>query len=169
MSGTPFLIRDPGALGLSRSVLGGLRVLNVVYGVAIIAMLVASLVIPETFFVALKLKPGPGWSELTTGMRAIMLIGITGAFIGPLASGASAVAEKSMSAEIAGQHRKLLGVEMEAYGILAAAEEATTPRPEAIVLKGVSDYLDETKDDSMQRCAAYTSAAVLGAFVSEYL
>src|SRR5688572_20215997 len=73
--------RYPGALGLSRRVLGVLRVLNVVYGVAIIALLVASLVIPDTFFTALKLRPGPGWSELTTGMRAIMVIGIAGAFI----------------------------------------------------------------------------------------
>src|SRR5687768_199475 len=44
--------RYPGALGLSRRVLGWLRILNVVYGTGIVLLLLASVVVPEFLFAA---------------------------------------------------------------------------------------------------------------------
>jgi hypothetical protein len=68
------------ALGLSRRVLAGLRVLNIAYGSGVGLMLVMSLVAPEFLFAALGLR-GPGWAPATLAMRGIMVVGIAGAFI----------------------------------------------------------------------------------------
>jgi hypothetical protein len=73
--------RYPGALGLSRRVLGGLRVLNVAYGIGIAVMLVVSMAFPEVLFGALGIRPGPARGAAGLGMRGIMIVGIAGAFI----------------------------------------------------------------------------------------
>jgi nucleoside phosphorylase len=67
------------------------------------------------------------------------------------------------------QHRKLLGIEMESYGVLAAAEESPRPQPIAFAIKSVCDFADLEKSDSFQHYAAYTSAEVLRRLVEEYL
>lgn len=89
--------------------------------------------------------------------------------IGPLASGAAVLANDRMMNEIkAQQHRKLLGIDMEAYGTMAAASEAPAPRPEGLVLKAVSDFADSNKNDSFRHYAAYVSAEALRILVEEY-
>jgi hypothetical protein len=67
-----------GALSVSRRVLSALIVLNVIYGLAILALLIASLIMPEFAFEALGVKPGadPG---APMGMRTIMVVGILSA------------------------------------------------------------------------------------------
>src|SRR5205814_8858409 len=47
--------------------------------------------------------------------------------VGPLASGASVLADGQTVALILEQHRNLLGVDMEAYAVLAAALESALP------------------------------------------
>jgi hypothetical protein len=74
--------RYPDALGLSRRVLGWLRILNVAYGIGIALLLLASVAAPELLFGALGLRPGPAWGGVAMGMRGIMIVGIAGAFIG---------------------------------------------------------------------------------------
>ena len=74
--------RYPGALALSRAVLKTLRVLNVIYGVGIAGLLVASIVNPDFLFAALKIRRASGPDEVALGARTIMGIGIAGAFIG---------------------------------------------------------------------------------------
>lgn len=69
---------SPGALAISRRVLSTLVVLNVLYGLAILALLVASLIAEGPVFRALGVK-----AELTRaligGMRMIMVVGILSA------------------------------------------------------------------------------------------
>jgi nucleoside phosphorylase len=89
--------------------------------------------------------------------------------LGPVASGASVVADPSFLEEVKLQHRKLLGVEMEAYGVLAAAEESPLPQPKAFSIKSVCDFGDENKNDQFQHYAAFTSASALKIFVERYL
>jgi Protein of unknown function (DUF2975) len=72
--------RYPGALGLTRSVLRGLLVLNIVYGLGVGLMLVVSLVAPEFLFGALGLRGSTGGTITTLAMRGIMVVGIAGAF-----------------------------------------------------------------------------------------
>jgi len=89
--------------------------------------------------------------------------------LGPLASGASVLAAQKQADSIKMQHRKVLGIDMEAYAIFMAADEAPLPQPKAFVLKGVCDFADHEKNDTYQLYAAYTSASALRALVETYL
>lgn len=89
--------------------------------------------------------------------------------VGPVASGSSVLADRKALAQILKQHRKLLAVEMETYGVFAAAEEAPLPQPKAFSIKSICDYADTRKNDAHQQYAAYTSAQALRAFAEKYL
>jgi nucleoside phosphorylase len=89
--------------------------------------------------------------------------------VGPVASGSSVVGAADYLRDARSQHRKLVGIEMETYGVFAAVQEAQQPRPNAVSVKSVSDYADSEKSDEFQRYAAYTSASVLRLFVEKYL
>jgi nucleoside phosphorylase len=89
--------------------------------------------------------------------------------IGPVATGASVLEDPKIAESILQQHRKLIGIEMESYAVLAAADEAPLPQPKAFALKSVCDFADTDKNDEYQQYAAYTSAATLRVFVERYL
>jgi nucleoside phosphorylase/CheY-like chemotaxis protein len=84
--------------------------------------------------------------------------------IGPMASGSPVVADFDIIQRIVVQNRNLLGVEMEAYGVLAAAAFASHPRPTAFACKAVCDFGDEEKSDHWQAYASYTSAEIMRSF-----
>lgn len=94
---------------------------------------------------------------------------VLSARVGPLASGASVLADEDMMAQIAEQQREIIGVEMEGYGVFVAAEESAEPRPKAMVIKSVVDFGGIDKDDKFQAYGAYTAAAFLGVFVRRHL
>lgn len=87
--------------------------------------------------------------------------------IGPLASGSAVLADGQIIEDIKLQHRELVGVEMEAYGVYAAAH-AASPQPLYFALKSVCDFADPDKADNGQRFAAYTSASVLQLLMERY-
>ncbi|MCC0809018.1 response regulator [Methylobacterium sp. W2] len=89
--------------------------------------------------------------------------------LGPMASGASVLADGVTKERIRDQHRKLLGIEMETYGVMAAAEFSSKPRPMAISLKSACDFADGQKNDEFQAYAAFTSARVVEILVESYL
>jgi nucleoside phosphorylase len=89
--------------------------------------------------------------------------------IGPVASGAAVRTDHAVAEEIRTQHRKTVGLEMEAYGIMAAAHESPLPEVKAFVVKSVSDFADFAKSDDYQPYAAYTSAQTLRVFAESYL
>jgi nucleoside phosphorylase len=89
--------------------------------------------------------------------------------LGPLASGAAVLSDGLTAKRVIQQHRQLLGIEMEAYGVYAAADEAPAPRPQAFALKSVVDFADGEKDDRFQPFGAYVSARVLRHFAENYL
>jgi hypothetical protein len=66
----------PRALSLSWRILRALVVLNVAYGLAILALLVASLVAEGPVVAALGVRPAEGRDVLVRGMRMIMVVGI---------------------------------------------------------------------------------------------
>ncbi len=80
------------------------------------------------------------------------------AHIGPLVSGAAVVAHKPTFDKLLDQHRGILGVDMEAYAVAAAALGSAKPRPSFMIVKGVSDFADEDKGDDFQEFAASVSA-----------
>ena len=90
--------------------------------------------------------------------------------IGPLVSGAAVIADSEITDRIIKlQSRKLIGIEMEAYGLIYAAKHATKPKPEPIIIKSVCDFADENKKDGYQSYAAYTSAQFLYEFAKRYI
>ncbi len=89
--------------------------------------------------------------------------------VGPIASGSSVLADGTKLKGIAEQHRKVLAVDMEAYSIFAAADDALSPKPEAFCIKSICDFADELKNDAYQGYAAYTSAQALRYFIENHL
>lgn len=89
--------------------------------------------------------------------------------VGPVASGSAVLADGQTLTQIREQQRTLLGVEMEGYGLFAAAATADHPAPLAMVIKAVCDFADPDKNDEMQAYAAYTSANSLRLFLERYL
>ena len=88
--------------------------------------------------------------------------------IGPVASGSAVLADGEVINEIKKQQRDLIGVEMEIYGLYAAANSAPHPQPKAFALKSVCDFADPDKADNKQRYAAYTSASVLRLLMEKF-
>lgn len=89
--------------------------------------------------------------------------------VGPVASGSQVLADSEHIKKIILQQRKLMGIEMEIYGMYAAGDEARCPQPNYFALKSVCDFADDKKNDTFQQYAAYTSAKVLEIFVQQNL
>lgn len=71
------MTRPPNALALARPLIRGLIVLNALYALAITALLVATLVNPKLLFEAL----GVTYEHLHNALRAVVLVGIAGAYV----------------------------------------------------------------------------------------
>jgi nucleoside phosphorylase len=89
--------------------------------------------------------------------------------VGPVASGSAVLADATLAESLIQQHRKLIGIEMETYGVFAAAEESPIPQPAAFSIKSVSDFADSNKSDDFHEYAAYTSAGALMHFAEKML
>jgi nucleoside phosphorylase/CheY-like chemotaxis protein len=90
--------------------------------------------------------------------------------IGPFASGSAVMADKTKLESLRLQHRNLVAIDMEVYGIYSAASDSPMPSPYPLAIKGISDFADETKNDSHREFACFASARVFNLFVrQEYL
>jgi nucleoside phosphorylase/CheY-like chemotaxis protein len=89
--------------------------------------------------------------------------------VGPVASGPIVVADGKTLQEIkTTQHRDVLGLEMEAYGVYCATSFAGRPRPLVMSIKSVCDFADPRKNDEMQKYASYTSANIVFEFLYRF-
>ncbi len=91
------------------------------------------------------------------------------AHLGPIASGASVVQSQPPVRQIESHNRKVIGVEMETYGVFLAARLCRKPRPVAMSFKSVADFADLSKSDKYQDYAAFTSANFLYEFALDSL
>ena len=89
--------------------------------------------------------------------------------VGPLSSGSGVVQDETIVEDVKSHSRKLVGIDMETYGVYYAAENAPQPRPTPVSIKGVSDFADSQKSDAHQAYAAYVSAHYLYRFALECL
>lgn len=79
--------------------------------------------------------------------------------LGPIASVPAVLSSKEEVEKIQLHCRKLLGVEMEGFGVFYAASNSAHPRPQyTVLIKSVTDYADPEKSDDFQDYAMYTSA-----------
>lgn len=77
---------------------------------------------------------------------------------GPVASGASVVADSGFFKKLIEQHRKLLGIDMEAHAFMYACRHCALPKPVPFVIKSVCDFADEAKSNDYQKYCSYVSA-----------
>ena len=89
--------------------------------------------------------------------------------VGGIASGASVIESREVINGVAKHNRKLLGIEMESYGVFLAAKVAREPRPIPIVIKSICDFGDPNKNDDYQRYAGHTSARFLYELATRFL
>ena len=89
--------------------------------------------------------------------------------VGPFASGASVVADSATVQKAVASQRKLLGIDMEVYGLFAATAEASEPRPKPFAMKTVVDFGDSAKHDEYQTYGSFVSAGLLKCFVEDHL
>lgn len=90
--------------------------------------------------------------------------------IGPIASGAAVIQDENLIYEqVVSVNRKLIGIEMEIYGLYCAATQCRKPRPQFFALKSVCDFADSEKADNYQKYAAFTSAKYLYYFALDQL
>jgi len=85
-----------------------------------------------------------------------------------MGSGGSVLQATKLMDDVKEQHKNLIGVEMETYGVFTAAHLAASPRPTVVSMKSVSDYGNERKKDGYQEYAARTSVAALHHFAIGY-
>ena len=89
--------------------------------------------------------------------------------IGPVASGGAVLADGKIIDDVRRlQNRDLLGIEMEIYGVYAAAQLASGPQPKVFAIKGVCDYADPDKHDGTRRFAAFASAKIMQEYVNRF-
>lgn len=77
--------------------------------------------------------------------------------VGPVGAADQVIDDESRVIEIQKNWRKLIGVEMETYGVYRAVHESPEPRPRVVSFKAVCDFAAE-KSDSWQSYAAFVAA-----------
>jgi len=84
-------------------------------------------------------------------------------YLGPVGAADQVIDDPTRVLEIQKNWRKLIGVEMETYGVYRAVHESPEPRPRAASFKAVCDFAAE-KSASWQEYAAFMAAE----FASEF-
>lgn len=79
--------------------------------------------------------------------------------VGPMASVPAVIQSDKEIDKIKIHNRKLIGIEMETYGLFYSAAHCKKPKPTVLSVKSVSDFANEEKNDSVQDYAAYTSSS----------
>jgi len=77
--------------------------------------------------------------------------------VGPVGAADQVIDDPTRILEIQRNWRKLIGVEMETYGVYRAIYESPEPKPRAVSFKAVCDFAAE-KSDSWQEYAAFMAA-----------
>jgi nucleoside phosphorylase len=86
--------------------------------------------------------------------------------VGPLGASDQVIDDETKIIEIQSNWRKLIGVEMETYGVYRAVNEAPEPKPRAVSFKAVCDFAAE-KSDSWQEYAAFVAAEFAIGFLKQ--
>lgn len=89
--------------------------------------------------------------------------------IGPIGSGSSVVANNKVIEKIVTNgHRKLLGIDMETYGVYYAAQKTLTPSGPVVSIKTVCDFANKEKHKDFQDFCAYLSANICLEYIRRY-
>lgn len=82
--------------------------------------------------------------------------------LGVIASGSAVLADNKKVAEIKKFNRKLIGIDMETFAVMYAAQNYSSRNDIlAVSIKSISDFADQRKNDKFRNYAAYTSASFI--------
>jgi nucleoside phosphorylase len=84
---------------------------------------------------------------------------------GPVASGDKVITSAADARQLLALHSKLAAVEMEGGGVATSAF-ATARRVGFFMVRGISDFADQAKDDSWQDFAAHAAASFIAQFLA---
>lgn len=99
----------------------------------------------------------PLFAEIRSGWTQKLPGPFNHLYVGPLGAADQVIDDATRVLEIQRNWRKLIGVEMETYGVYRACHEAPEPKPRFVSFKAVCDFAAE-KTDSWQSYAAYMAA-----------
>lgn len=91
------------------------------------------------------------------------------AHIGPMASVPAVIQSNDEIEKIKTVSRKLIGIEMESYGVFYSSDHGIKPKPKVISIKSACDFANEDKNDSYQDYAAYTSSSYIDKIIKNEL
>lgn len=97
--------------------------------------------------------------NVAQGFKGQRPANIPSVLVDAMASGAAVLQADSLMGDIRAQHKNLIGIDMESYGVLTAAEYCGSPQPKAIAVKSVCDFGDGKKNDHYHNYAAHVSAS----------
>lgn len=110
------------------------------------------------------LGSNPAFAQIRSGWHGNVPSEANRLHLGPLGAADQVVDDYLTITELQRNWRKLIGVEMETYGVYRACLEAPDPKPRFISFKSVCDFAAE-KGDSWQSYAAYVAAEFAIRFV----
>ena len=87
--------------------------------------------------------------------------------VGPIVSGSSVLEDPSLVERIQSQHRGVIGIEMEGYGV-ALASSLSSSGAKWLLIKSVCDFAGPDKNDDYQAYSAYTSSKVADYFLRNH-
>ncbi len=91
-------------------------------------------------------------------------------FVGPVASGSAVVADNRKIENIRAGNRKLIGIDMETFGLMYSARNfSNTQLTKVISIKSISDFADQRKNDKYRKYAAFTSANFIFELIKQEL
>ncbi len=99
----------------------------------------------------------PLFQEIRNGWAGRLPASENRLHVGPVGAADQVIDDAERVIEIQRNWRKLIGVEMETYGVYRACHEAPDPKPRFVSFKAVCDFAAE-KGDSWQGYAAYVAA-----------
>lgn len=88
---------------------------------------------------------------------------------GSVSSVAGVIENTAVIAELSQKDRKLLGIDMEAYGMYYSSYNCSNPKPTAVAMKSVSDFANSQKSDLYQGYASHTSAQLAYHFIMNFI
>lgn len=89
---------------------------------------------------------------------------------GVMATGSAVVTNREIvKKQIHSTFGDTIGLDMEAFVVVYAAQNATAPRPDALIIKSVCDYANNEKSDQYQKFAAYTSCEFSKLVIEKFL
>jgi len=85
--------------------------------------------------------------------------------IGPIVSVPYVIQNENELINLKEHQRKLIGLEMEIFGVFYSANNGFNPKPKAMAIKSVCDFGNKEKADNYQNYAAFTSAQFMYDFI----